>query len=145
MKCTFLYKFLIFLMSLYIITLIVIFKFRNSVITFLCFERFPPQSRKYTVCPIICGNIQAPEHLRSCDRFWVHAHLSVRRSESSQGSHQSPYAVSFTTPSRSQRHNSMTNQLRFIKLHMKKKKRGKVTILTLQRPATRNHTQNLSV
>lgn len=52
-------------------------KTSNSSSTFLSPQRFPPKSRKYSICPVIGGHVEPPEHLCGRDRFGIHPHFPV--------------------------------------------------------------------
>lgn len=49
----------------------------NLKVTFLRFERLPPERGEDAVRPVVGGHVQPPEHLRGRDSFRVHAHLPV--------------------------------------------------------------------
>lgn len=46
--------------------------------TFLCPQCFPPKCREDAISPVVCGHVKSSKHLRRCDSFGIHAHLSVR-------------------------------------------------------------------
>lgn len=91
-------------------------KTSNSSSTFLSPQRFPPKSRKYSICPVIGGHVEPPEHLWGRDRFGIHPHFPVWLSTICHGFHQDLDAGGFPGPAGPQGHHPMPHTLRFKQL-----------------------------
>lgn len=70
---------------------------KKDIFTLLCFQRFPPQCRKDPISPVISSYIQSAKHLRCCDGFGVHSHLSMRLTAVTHGFHQGVNTSSLTS------------------------------------------------
>ena len=79
--------------------------------------RPPPESRKDSISPVIGSDVQATEHLRSCDSFWVHPHLLVRFAAVRHSLHQHSDALRLPASRRPKSHHPVTYSLRLVQLY----------------------------
>lgn len=102
--------------NIFYITCLSNFHISPDRLTFLGLQSLPPERRKDAICPVIGGYIQPTKHLRSCDGFRVHLHLSMRSPTVPHGFHQQVDTAGLACTAGAQGHHTMPYPLGLVEL-----------------------------